>query len=812
VPFERNPISGLVLAGILGQMSGMRHMSFSLSALDVELLDAVEKGLAARIPTAVVLPLPGAPLPLMLAVEAVLAAVRNRGRLDARVGVASKRLSERQLYDRLAFRGQRFANQVPRVRITADGKASVVSAPATDMGGRLFLTGHAQHLVELMPTLEAVVVDQESISANLLDQVMTHRAQVPVLYTTLNPTDPLLDALRSHGGVVWGYDAQSMLALADHATWPAASLSSRSTKVPFLVPIAQLATVGEARVSVQIPAGGYLGDLDSALAQLWTSMATLSRVSQPAVARGDHGAVCGLRWASGVFNALAALPVTPERYDRYVGVSPYLVTLRTAPTVAREFASNASGVCREAWAQVKGALALAVDAAQRQPRTGQILQWLDAEPDDRSRRAVITRNRIAAAALRAALRESPRTRLGWDDRVDVIPLGQLSGAAGDRSYGELCLPGMLPRSRAWLLAAPPTRVLTILAAGPQEGRRLGRAAVAARAAATSVRRETVEVSAPRLQANVATPFEPEDPAAVTIIEADGLPHLIDEDLTAERLTWDPFTADVLAILADVVGADTVPRVSPGGAAAPDSDRLVGAIAVYVDETWTGERSVLLTRPNDLLARRQGTGVQRVAAKALEAGDSVVLVDHGARRDLFEEIAERLAERSEYVTLMALVDLWHERAAAAAECGLTHREILARMDGTAITSPGTVGAWIRGAVDGPLNGADVARFSRAVDDKALMSIAAQVAPALATMHRVRRRLGYWLAKKVDAAPLETGDAIVDAELNVHIADLLESITDHTVVDIDLRPGHVAPLSALGIVFPARLGEDLRKAAT
>ena len=790
-------------------MSGAQHTSFSLSALDVELLDAVEKALIARIPAAVVLPIPEAPIPLVLAVIAVLAAIRNRGRMDARVGVASPRLSDRQLYDQLSFRGQLLADQLPRVRITADGKATVVGSPTSDMGGRLFLTGHAQHLVELASTLEAVVVDEGSVNAALLGQLLTHRAQVPVLYTTSNPTDLLLDAVRSGGGVVWGYDALSMLALAKDAPKPTASVSSRSIGVPLLVPAVQLASVGASQVSVHIPPGGQVGDLDAALTQLWSAMAALSRVYQPAAAVGDRGAVAGLRWAWGVYNTLAALPVTPDRYDRQAGSSPYIVTLGSAPTIARQFSRNATGACRDAWAQVAGLIAFTVDAVRRQPRTPQILRWLTVEPNDGSRRAVITRNRTAAAALRAALRENPRTRLGWDERVDVIPLGQLARAGGALGYGELCLAGSLPRSQAWLLAAPPAETLTVLTAGPEEGWRLARAAAAARAAATGVRRETVEVSAPRLHADVAAPFEQEDPVAVTLVGVGAIPPLIDEDLTADRLVWDPFTADVIAILTNVVGADTMPRLSPGD---PGGESLVEAIAVYIDESGTGERSILLVRANDLLIRRQGAAVQRVAAKALKAGDSLVLVDRGARRDLFEEIAERLAERPRYVSLIALIDLWHERAAAAAECGLTHRQILARMAGTAITSPGTVGTWIRGAVDGPLDGADVARFAKAVGDETLTSIAAQVAPTLATMHRVRRRLGYWLAKNVDAAPAETGDALVDAELGVHVADLLESVTDHMVVDIDLRPGRVAPLPALGVVLPARLGETLWQTAT
>lgn len=811
MPLERNRISFLLSAGVLGQMSGARQASFSLSALDVELLDAVERALMARIPAAAVLPVPGAPLPLMLAVEAVLAAIRNRGRMDARVAVASPRLSERQLYDHLAFQGQRLADQLPRVRITADGRPTIVGSPASDMGGRFYLTSEAQRLAELAPTLETIVIDEKSVDATLLRQLLTIRPQVPVLYTTTNPFDPLLSTVRAVGGVVWGYDARSMLALADQTKSPGAHVASRSREVPLVMPAGQLASVGASRISVHVPSGGQLGDLDQALAQLWRAMAALSRAYQSVIAAGDRGAVHGLRWAWGANNTLAALPVTPERYDRQAAGNPYSVALKSAPSIARQFARNAVGACRDAWMQVADSLSTAVDAAQRQPRTEQLLAWLEAVPDDRGRRAIVTLNRTSATALRAVLRESPRTRLGWNERVDVLSLSQLARAAGTLGYAEVCLPGTVPRSQSWLLAAPPA-ALTILSVGPWEGRRLGRAAMTAREAASEIRRETAEVSAPRLQAAIAVPFTEEDPtAAVTLVGLEAATPLTADGLSGDESAWDPFTADILAILADEVGEGDTTAAGADVIGGPGGERCVEAILVYLDEAWTGERAGLLLRPNDLVSRRQGTAVQRVAAKALEVGDNVVLVDRGARRDLFEEIAERLAERPEYMPLVALIDLWHERAAAAAECGLTQREILARMEGTAITSPGTIGTWIRGAVDGPLDGADVARFAQAVNDKTLASIAAQVAPALATMHRVRRRLGYWLAKKVDAAPALADDAIVDAQLGVHVADLLESVTDHVVIQVDLRPGRLAPLSALGIVLPARLAEDLHQAA-
>jgi hypothetical protein len=810
VLFERNRISSLLTAGVLGQMSGARQVRFTLSALDVELLDAVEKALIVGIPVAIVLPAPGAPLPLALAVEAVLAAIRDRGRLDARVGVASPRLAERQLYDQLAYQGQRLADQVPRVRITADGKMALVGSPASDGGGRLYLTGQAERLTGLAATLETMVVDEQSADAVLLKRLLALRPRVPVLYTAANPLDPLIGTMRSAGGVVWGYDARSMAALAGQAGIPRPGVSAGSREVPLVMSQSQLASVGASQVTVHVPPEGPPDDLDHALAQLWTAVAALSRAYQPAAIAGDRGAVHGLRWAWEAYSTLAALPVTPERYDQKAASNPYIVTLKPVSAIARQYASHTAGAGRDAWSRVADSLARTVDAAQRQPRTGHILRWLNAGPHDRSRRAIVTRNRISAAALRAVLRESPQTRLGWDDLVDVIPVGQLARSAGSLGYSEICVPGSVPRSQSWLLAAPPAASLTILAAGPREGARISRAATAAREAASAVRRETVQVSAPRLGADVAVPFSAEDPAAVTVVGAAPIAPQADDGLAAGE-AWDPFTADLLAILADEADAGETTAAWPGSTAASSAEGLAEAIAVHLDETRRGERAILLARPNDLVARRKGTAVQRVAAKALEAGDCVVLVDRSARRDLFEEIAERLAERPGYLPLVALIDLWHEHAAAAAACGLTHREILARMKGTAITNPGTVGTWIRGTVDGPLDGADVARFAAAVGDEVLAAIAAQVAPALATMHRVRRRLGSWLATKVDAAPATTGDAVVDAELGVHVADLLESVTDHTVIDIDLRPGRIAPRSALGLVLPARLAEDLYRAA-
>ena len=57
--------------------------------------------------------------------------------------------------------------------------------------------------------------------------------------------------------------------------------------------------------------------------------------------------------------------------------------------------------------------------------------------------------------------------------------------------------------------------------------------------------------------------------------------------------------------------------------------------------------VLLLEPNDLVSRRKGRTVTRVAAKALDAGDVLVLVDRAARSDLFDSLTEKLAEHPVY---------------------------------------------------------------------------------------------------------------------------------------------------------------------
>nr|BFE63987.1 hypothetical protein GCM10020063_085130 [Dactylosporangium thailandense] len=791
----------LLIAGHLGRQVGARTQRLGPTGVDVELLDAADRALTTRTPLAVVLPVSGSPAAVVLGAETVLRAALNRGRTDVRIAVASAALTDRALYDQLTLRGQRLASLVPRARISADGTIDVAGGEPARVPGRLFLTSDAERLLPLLDTLEAIIVDAGAVDGRVLEALLVNaRRRAPVVYATDDPFDAALATVRAAGGLVWSWDATALGMLSHSVVSP----KDTGPLPPLLMASPTLAAAGSSTIAVHIPTRG--SDLDDALAALWSALGALARAV--GTLEASLGAV---RWAWGVFNTLALLPVTPARYDRHVGRNPYLLTITDAPEIARRHASHAPSSSQVAWASVAAAIRSAVAAAETLPREHELAPVVGAAAEQRRRCAVVVRNRIAASALRAALRESPHTPLGWDDWVSVLGLEQLGKVAAVSVWDQLVVAGTIPRSRAGLLAAPPASTVTVVACGPAEGARMARQAAAARRALASLRRETVEVSAPVLGVRLASVELDEHPAdAVYVVENDVERVLTDQETGDGPGVWQPFAVDLIALIEAIRARDDD---GTRAAAQRDPGGVTEVITVYLDEMGTGERTALLAKANDLLTRRCGVELHRVAAKSLEAGDTVVLVDNAARRDLRETISAKLAERPEYAVLTAMIDLWHERAALAGQTsGMTYKGILARMAGTTISSPGTIGNWVNGAVDGPADGDDITRFARAVGDATLERYAPQVVWALRTMHRVERRLGRWLALRVDAAATSTGDAVVDAELGVHVADLLDSITDHLVVDVDLRPGRYAPADMLGVVLPARTADDLVADAT
>lgn len=786
----------LLLAGQLVRQLGTRPQRLAPTGLDLELLDASDRAIATRTPLAVVLPVPGSAAPVALGAQAVLQAALNRGQVDVRVGVASTALADRALYDQLSLRGQRLTTLVPRARLSPGGGIALVGEANRSAPGRLYLTSDAARLLPLLASLEVVIVDSDATELEQLGPLLDNsRRRAPVVYLTTDPFDPALAAVRSVGGLVWSWDSFALGRLSGSKT-----IGTGGKRLPpLLAAPTTLEAASASSVAVHVPTTG--SDLDEALAALWSALGALT-----GTAGTDAVALRGVRWAWGVFNALAMLPVSPSSYDRHVGVNPYVLSIGNAPDVARQYAAHARSPMRAAWLSVAAEITAAVAAASANPRERQVTA-LVADAATVRRRCIVVRNRIGAAALRGVLRDSSDTPFGWDERVDVLGLEQLARIAAERSWDEIVIIGTIPRSRAAFLAAPPAAHVRVITCGPAEGARAVRQAVGARSALAALRRETVDVSAPALAIPLAVAAIDEHPADAVCVVEDARRRAVSsaEVAASTEGAWAPFAVDLLAMLAAVRAEDDI---AGHRSASRDPHGAVEVVTIYLDEAGTGERAALLMAPNDLLTRRRGIELRRVAVKGLDTGDTVVLIDRAARRDLRETISAKLAERVEYTALTGLIDLWHERAALAGHTsGLTYREILARMPGTAITSPSTIGTWVNGVVDGPADGQDITRFARAVGDGTLGQYAANVVWALRTMHRVDRRLGHWLASRVDAAATSTGDAVVDAELGVHVADLLESLTDHIVVDIDLRPGRFAPPDMLGVVLSARAADDL-----
>lgn len=776
-----------VASGVLGRRRNSTWVPFAPTNLDMELVEAADAALTARVPLGVVLPPGSDSSAVLLGAAAVVGAVLQRGRLDVEVAVASTRFVDRSLYDELTFRAEQLASFVPRAGLTGDGRAFVIGKPRRDTGGRLYIVGRAARLDVLLEDLEGLIVTADAVEPDALRGLL-HRAgvRVPVVYLTEDPYDPGLDLVREAGGVVWGWDAACLPALAEPAIPPRTAGAD-----PLLAGSDALRGVAAAEVQVRIPQRG--GDLDVMLDVLWRATGVLCGELGSEGARSS-GRATGLLWAYRVFHGLGMLPTAPSAFDRHLGVNPYRIRFDTAVDTARSFAEHSPKTGKDAWHRWADALAAALKVAEAQPRTAQIVDWARERVESGLPGIVLVRGVTAAVVLVQALHESPATPLGWDRLVEVWTLAELGRGAIDVA-AELCVPGRLPRSRSSVFALPPAGGVTVLACGPVEGHRVLQQVSAAKARMGALRRETVQVSAPRLGMAPRVGLTDFDPAAgLKVVEGQVRRALTDDELTgADEQVWEPFTVDVASVLARLAPHDE--DQSPMRSDGVKGDGPVTAIAIYVHST---EGPKLLFVPaNDILTRRRGTSLARVAAKSLTAGDRLLLVDQAARTDLRFALTDKLSERMEYRTLRMVIDFWHERAAKAG-ClpGLTQQAILDRMTGTRITSAATIGSWIRGTVYGPEDSEDLARFARAVGDESLLAQTDGVAAALRTLRRVHIKLGFWLASQTSDAGGRAPEAVIDNELGVRVADLLDTIAEYEITGVDLAeqsvPAHVVGL--------------------
>jgi hypothetical protein len=778
-----------VLRGTLRRRLGRgRSAPFAPTALDDELLAVADEAVARRRPLGVVLPFPGTPAPILLGTATLVGAIRRTGALDVEVAVVSPRLSARELYEELTFDDQRISDFIPRTTVGPDGIARVVGRPGRDTGGRLHIANDLSRVRGTMDRLQGIVVDGQAATASELDRLLAHGTGVPVVYLTADPFDPGLERIRAVGGLVWGWDAQSLGELSGPAARPRAIDAG-----PLLAPSRVLAGAAAAEVVIWEPAPGRDHGFDDALRLLWDALWQLSR--SYGASPGEYGAADAMRWAWGVYNLLALLPIRPGDYDRWVGANPYALRLGQSPVTARAYAWYVTGPVRDAWRVFGGRLEDALAAAEAPEKLSRLREWVN-DRREPGCGLLAARNRIAAAAVAAALDESPATRPDWRSYTTVTSLQDLAaGKVPLTGLAEICLTGPVQRSRAGLLAIPPGVSLIVLAAGPFEAQRITSQVIGARSALAAIRAEAATTSAGALDITVpARPPSAVSEAPVKVYRAGSTRAVNRAPAETGQNPWEPFDADVLGVLKRSIGGEAdetaVPPARVTGGAASAS---VPAIVISLRDAGN---HVLLAGPNDLITRARGAAPARVAAKSLRAGDVIYLVDRNARRDLFTAMTDKLAEAQAYATLTDLIDFWHGRAGWLRGSDLTYEEIYRRMGSTEITSFQTVGTWIRGDVDGPQDPEDVARFARAVGDEALLEEAQRVGWALKTVHVVNRKAGRWLSSRLTGASLRQEDTFVDQSLGIRVTDLLEAVTSVAVEGIDLT-ARTAPASSLGV---------------
>ncbi|MGY1868215.1 MULTISPECIES: DISARM anti-phage system protein DrmE domain-containing protein [Nocardia] len=766
----------------------------------MELLAAVEGAVLQGIPLAVVLPLPGTAAPLLLGAASLVGAVLRTRSLAVEVAVASTNLTSRTLYDRLYFENQRLADFIPRGSVDFDGAARLVGKPARDGGGRLYLINQLSRLDSWGGRLAALVIDASAATPAAVARTLRRPdLSAAIVYLTADPFDPALAVVRNAGGLIWGWDAPAIADLAGSAIGEG-NLCVR----PLVAEVELLASAGTSDVVVWGLDDGERSDLDDALAALWRALGQLSGAYRM-IAGSVYGASEATRWVWSVHNSLTSLPVSPRRYDAQLGSSPYAVRLGESVSTARAFARNVGGEAGQLWYEVANALDAALDAADQEEKLGRVLAWLNERVAENVPATLVLRNRAAVNAVTTALEESPASPVAWPNVVSVATIADVTaGRARMSGVGEICLPGPLPRSRSGLLALPPASRVRVIAAGPFEVRRAEKQAISSRAALSAIRAEAVRKSAVKL----GVPAEPSEQ------ETDGSLRVY--VLSSGRATamapmrvgdgrdnpWEPFDLDIVAMLQRTIASggsadDETQAVAPArvrGSAATSAVEVL-AVSIRMGE----ETGILLAEPNDLITRRRGQAVQRVAAKSLVPEDVVVLVDRAARHDLLAAVTEKLSESPAYAPLAQLVAFWKARAARLRDSNLTYRDILLRMRGTSLTSEQTIGTWVRGVVDGPQKPEDVRRFAEAVNDVRLLREAERVGWALKTLHAVHRRIGRWLSAQIAGIQIRRDEGLVDADLGIHVSDLLESVTTHTVISID-RAVHRVPANAVGLVLP------------
>lgn len=729
---------------------------FRPTGLDEQILSIADAAISRRVPTGLVLPVGGTNAGIILCAAILVAHVARTKKLAAQIAFMTKQLRLRSFYDSLHFRNQRVAEYFPRTLITADGTATDVGhRPLEFVGktGRLHFATSVRSLGLFGHPLHGIVIeghpDFEEAVPSLIRDASPH---IPILYLASDPADPVLDDLAVLGAV-WGWDGASLRELV--STLPNSDFICEA-------PETLRAT---AFASYEISCPPQATDIDSALATLWDDLVALQH---------HPGGVTyeAVGWVWGVFGSLSHLLSPVETYDRYArgawGTTPLIEAAMRAEAYARNVLNQDD---REYWQLLAEDLDTAVRAAaSTNPKPRAVAEWVRRVVAKNAQGLVVIKNRAGRQALTHYLQERTEIQIGWDSNIRIATFSELLNGKAKLITGETLFAGPVTSTYAGLLALPSSTCLTILGHGPWESSRILRQVSAAARKLDEIVRGPLRNHA-ELRLFTRSQAGRQVPGIPPTIRTTGLTSPTNIPPSSQRAVWNPFDLRV----ASAISRSEVESEGPDITMTSETTGTLDVIVIEFSD------AIGLFEPSHPVSRLRDGEIHEVAAKSIIAGDRVVLIEGGARRDLFDVIVGKLERLPEFEATVMLIREWHERAARAGhECRLTPYQILQRMGPSAhITSPQAIVTWIRGFVHGPLHAEDIREFGSAVGDRFLVDRWEAVGRALATFRAHRRRVGHMLGRVLSGIkPGELEDSgYFDRRLGIHYSDLTEALSVH-----------------------------------
>lgn len=757
---------------------------FRATGFDHALLEVADGAVESGVPTAIVLPVADTRTPVLLAAAMLISHLARTQRPTAHVALVSKQIGLRRFYDSLHLRRDcHLAEFFPRTVVDPTGLAMDYSNLAPEVlkkRGRLHFVPGVERLEELklkrspsQVVPDGLVIESQACDEKSLCRLLARKVagDVPVVYLTVDPFDPALDLFRE-SGAVRAWDAGHM-----------ASFAGKELDGDAICTGVE-AVAGAADTSFHVQDSGNGDETDVALGRLWDDLMEVQRSP-------DGPVFSSLSWAWGAFAALSQMIVPLEDYDLHARIAWNTATIADLPEKAGAFARNAVNEHdRELWEVLADDLDAAIEAVNSgNSKPERVASWVHDRIEESKDGVVVVRNRAVEKAVGAYLDAHREVPWGWRKSISTAPLSDLM--AGRKTLGtETALfPGPLPSRYGWLFALPPAEQVTVLTHGPWEtARAVRQIRSVARELERLARGDVREQATKRLFGRDAV-FPEETPNTAPLVkhssvQANRVP------VTVRDAVWSPFDLTIARTLsaADVESPLTT-RISP---ASPDGDE--GTVEALLIEFEDGEGYF---EPNCPVSRLSGEKLKEVAAKSLKPGDRVMLIEYGARRDLFMHIAKKLEDLPGFIATVELIEMWHERASLAGlRCELDYEQILARMSGTKITNPATVAAWIRGIRHGPNDPEDIKRFGDATGDEILTGQWQRMGQAIKTIRGHRIGLGRWLNRRLAGMSNSDidNDGYFDRRLGIHYSDLMEAVTIHRVRGVSDNITVVAQLRA------------------